>query len=223
MTGDPMIQQPGIVLVFLSIVSLLPILVIATTSFVKLSVVLSLLRSALGTPQIPANTVITGLSLVLSLIVMSPVLTAIQDRMAEKDLSLRILMEGDFQKHADLFVACSREPMVSFLLKHAHEQEVTMMREMVVASHGLDVGQEGSPVLVAVAAFVLSELKEAFQIGFIIFLPFLIIDMVVANILQAMGMVMLSPTTISLPFKLLLFVLADGWHLLIQGLVAGYL
>lgn len=217
-------QNPGTLMIMIGVMSLAPFILIMTTAFVKLSAVLSILRSALGTPQIPPNTVITGLSLILAILIMMPVLDEVRDNMVASGITLRSIGEGEsFESDINTLYDCAKEPVRGFLQKHTHPGEKEMLSGIAGSDDESCLGDRESSDLLLIAAFVLSELKEAFQIGFLVFLPFIIIDMVVANILQAMGMVMLSPTTISLPFKLLLFVLSDGWHLLIEGLLSGYL
>ncbi|MBN1879815.1 EscR/YscR/HrcR family type III secretion system export apparatus protein [bacterium] len=222
MTGDTIFQQPGLLIVIFGFLSLFPFLVIIGTSFVKLSAVFSILRSALGTPQIPPNIVITGLSLILTLIIMMPVAQDFKGRVEVSDLTWQKLNDPDnIESVAKTLMTCLHEPVEQFFKKHAHEDERIMMSHLSSELYGED-GSENE-FLNLMVAFLLSELKEAFQIGFLLFLPFIIIDLVVANVLQAFGMVMLSPTTISLPFKLLLFVLSDGWYLVTKGLLSGYM
>jgi type III secretion protein R len=223
------IASRALVMVFaMSALTLLPFAIIMMTSFVKISVVLSIVRSALGTQQIPPTQVITGLALILSVYIMTPVgLTIVRNTrtvILEKKPgigldtveSLDVLFEGFTQ---------SRAPMTEWLSRNAHTKDRAMfyaMAKRIRRPEDRDgVGPEDFSVLIP--SFVISELKEAFQIGFIIFVPFLVIDMVVSNVLMALGMQMLSPTTISLPFKLLLFVLIDGWYLITKGLITGYI
>jgi type III secretion protein R len=211
----------------LALLSLAGFAVVLLTSFVKIAVVLSILRSALGTPQIPPTLVITGLAFVLSIHVMSPVgLEMI--RRAKPELAAA---QAPGASAADQVAALVRtgkaavEPLRAFLRRHAHPRDrelfLGMARRMHAPADRATVGADDLRVLVP--AFLTSELAAAFMIGFFIFLPFLVVDLVVANVLLAMGMHMLSPTTVSLPFKLLLFVLVDGWALLSRGLVASYL
>lgn len=215
-------QQPFLVMITLALLSLLPFAVLLCTSFIKFSAVLSILRSALATPQIPPNTVITGLSLILSILVMFPVLSDIGANMKSQDLNLdNFTKTSSLDQNIQILAHCIKEPVEGFLRKHTHESELRMLEDMFQREEISTGSNQG--FLVLTTAFVLSELKEAFQIGFLIFLPFIVIDLLIANILQAMGMVMLSPTTISLPFKLLMFVMADGWYLLIESLVTSYL
>ncbi|HPQ39840.1 MAG TPA: flagellar type III secretion system pore protein FliP [bacterium] len=223
MLTDAVLRDPGMLLLIFGMLSLAPFILIMTTAFVKLSAVLSILRSALGTSQIPPNTVITGLSVILSILIMLPVVDDIHENMKASGMNVQTNQGNtDLKVSLENLYACAEEPLRGFLRLHTHPEEEEMLRRLIggYRTAGESAGNDSDIILVT--AFVLSELKEAFQIGFLVFLPFIIIDMIVANILQAMGMVMLSPTTISLPFKLLLFVLSDGWHLLIEGLVAGY-
>ncbi|MCD4652580.1 EscR/YscR/HrcR family type III secretion system export apparatus protein [bacterium] len=222
MSGETIFQQPIIMMMILACLSLMPFFILLTTAFVKLSAVFSILRSALGTPQIPPNSVITGLSLLLSIFIMFPVLQDIKQNFITEEITWeKVNKTEDLDKTFHIVLKCVKKPAIKFLTTHAHPEEIEMLNNMMM--NGSRASFVDSNLMVLVTAFVLSELKEAFQIGFLLFLPFIVIDMVVANILQAMGMVMLSPTTISLPFKLLLFVLADGWYLLVEGLLSGYL
>jgi type III secretion protein R len=206
--------------------SLLPFVVLLMTSFVKITVVLSILRGALGTPQIPPAQVITGLALILTCYVMAPTgermyraIEPLLGRAAGADLTSAAALDtlGDAGARA-------REPLREFLLKHASPRDRALFHELALR---LRTPEERARItdgdlLVAAPAFLTSELRRAFEIGFLLFLPFLVVDMVIANLLLALGMHMLSPTTVSLPFKLLLFVLADGWQLLLRGLVESY-
>jgi type III secretion protein R len=207
--------NPVSLLLLLAGMSLLPFLMVMFTSFTKISVVLSLTRSALGTQQTPPTVVLTGLSAVLSLVVMSPVAEAMLARVHGERMPvtpgpemLRVLRSA-------------AEPLRAFLLEHGNPE---LRAEFAALSRELRGGTEASESDLAVVApaFVLSELKQAFQIGFLIFLPFLVVDMVVANVLLALGMQSLSPSQVSLPFKVLLFVAVDGWALLARSLVQGY-
>jgi len=199
-----------------------------TTSFVKIAVVLSLVRSALGVQQIPPNQIVTGLALILTVYIMIPVgqrvyddtYSVIRETGASEDVMS--MASIDVMKAA---VDKGKEPVREFLLKHVNGNERKLfygMGKKLKINESL-AGLSDKDFIVLIPAFVISELSEAFQIGFIIFLPFLIIDMVVSNILLSMGMFQLSPITVSLPFKLLLFVLVDGWYLITEGLVKGYI
>jgi type III secretion protein R len=189
------------------------------TSFTKIVVVLSLLRNALGLQQVPPNLIINGLALVLSIYVMYPVGKEIYQSSAE--------IENPLKNTATILevINSSKEPMRTFLAKHANDEEKRFFHASIkrMLSENKDEMLLADDFIVLIPAFTISELTTAFQIGFLIFLPFIVIDLVIANILMAMGMMMLSPTVISLPFKLLLFVLIDGWAKLAHGLVLSYL
>jgi len=196
------------------------------SSFVKIAVVLSILRSAIGLQQIPPASVITGLALILSVYIMAPTGAAMADQLKPAVEELSNSSQGTMD--TDKLTASLKrgvEPLRTFLARHAHPAEVALFVRLAKRHMaGSSIGPvHRHDLLVLVPAFVISQLTEAFQIGFLLFIPFLVIDLVVSNVLMALGMHMLSPTTVSLPFKLLLFVMADGWHLLTQGLVASYL
>ena len=207
--------NPVSLLLLLAGMSVLPFLLVTFTSFTKISVVLSLTRSALGTQQAPPTMVLTGLAAVLSLLVMSPVVEAMVARARQERLPA---MPGPEMLHV---VRSAAEPLRAFLVSQGSPE---LRAELAALSRELHGGAEVSETDLAVVApaFVLSELKQAFQIGFLIFLPFLVVDMVVANVLLALGMQSLSPSQVSLPFKVLLFVAVDGWALLARSLVQGY-
>jgi type III secretion protein R len=195
--------------------SLVPFLLVMFTSFTKMSVVLSLTRSALGTQQAPPTVVLTGLAAVLSLVVMGPVAEAMLARVQAQRLP--VVPGPEMLRVA----ASAAEPLRAFLVEHGSAE---LRAELAALSRDLRGGAEvsESDLRVVAPAFVLSELKQAFQIGFLVFLPFLVVDMVVANVLLALGMQSLSPSQVSLPFKVLLFVAVDGWVLLARSLVQGY-
>ncbi|MDQ2746290.1 MAG: type III secretion system export apparatus subunit SctR [Acidobacteriota bacterium] len=205
--------------------ALAPFAMIMLTSFVKISVVLSILRNALGTQQIPPNQVITGLSLILTIFIMTPVAEKMYSEAGDVGKSDAIFSELSVR---EVFEASKRgrEPLRQFLLHHAHKEDLGLFygwAQKIAQRNGNDPNEiQPEEFRVVIPAFVTSELAEAFTIGFLLFIPFLVIDLVVANILQAMGMFMLSPTIISLPFKLLLFVMIGGWMLLVKALVLGY-
>ena len=207
--------NPVSLLLLLAGMSVLPFVLVMFTSFTKMSVVLSLTRAALGTQQAPPTVVLTGLSAVLSLVVMSPVAEAMLARVHGERLAAA---PGPEMLRV---VRSASEPLRAFLIEHGSPE---LRAEFAAVSRelrgGTDVSE--SDLAVVAPAFVLSELKQAFQIGFLIFLPFLVVDMVVANVLLALGMQSLSPSQVSLPFKVLLFVAVDGWSLLARSLVQGY-
>ncbi len=224
-TDNP--DQPLVLMFVLAGLSLAPFILIMITSFVKISVVLSILRSAIGTQQIPPTQVITGLSFILTIYIMAPVGIEIKNQTADliEQKTGRTLLSS---ANADVILEGGKratEPVRNFLIKHAHKEDRALFLDLARKQRKPEDRADltDKDLIVLVPSFVISELKEAFEIGFILFVPFIIIDMVVSNILLAMGMFMLSPVTISLPFKLLLFILVDGWYLLARGLVIGYL
>ena len=225
-------SQPIASLLGLSILALLPFLLITLTSFTKITVVLGILRSALGTPQIPPTVVITGLAMMLTGYVMLPTASAMVE--ASAPMLSRKALEASPAAAVDLALEVAvriKEPLRTFLERHAHPRDRALFRELAARRVSASRRQEPPPraatpaddgLAVLAPAFLISQLREAFTIGFLLFLPFLVIDLVVSNLLLALGMQMLQPTTVSLPFKLLLFVMVDGWHLLARGLVLGY-
>jgi type III secretion protein R len=217
--------NPVVLVIVLGALALAPFALIMLTSFVKISVVLSILRNALGTQQVPPNQVITGISLILTIFIMSPVVEKMYAEAGQVGDTEAIFSEVSVR---EIFEASrrGREPLRQFLERHAHEADRKMffnLAQRMAVRNGNNPNEiVPTEFRVVIPAFVTSQLTEAFQIGFLLFIPFLVIDMVVSNILQAMGMFMLSPAMISLPFKLLLFVLVDGWVILIRNLVLGY-
>ena len=198
-----------------------PFVAVMVTSFTKIVVVLSLLRNALGLQQVPPNVVLNGLAIILSVYVMYPVFVATYDEIENPE---ELTAEGMSVEKALALVDQGKEPLKAFLIKHSSEKERAFFLNSITRILPEDKRDQvtASDFIVVIPAFTVSELTHAFQIGFLIFLPFLIIDMVVANILLALGMMMLSPTMVSLPFKLLLFVFVSGWTKLIHGLVLTY-
>ena len=210
--------SPSSALLTVVILALAPFIAVMVTSFTKLVVVLSLLRNALGLQQVPPNVVLNGLALVLSVYVMYPVGT---------EMAAKMQGIGDIGNSTQSMLRAAdvaKEPLREFLLKHSRPIERAFF--LKTAQKSLKPEQSITlterDFLVVVPAFTVSELSVAFEIGFLIFLPFLVIDLVISNILMAMGMQMLSPTTVSMPFKLLLFVLIDGWVKLTHGLILTY-
>lgn len=221
-------NRPVFLLAALAALSLVPLLVIMVTSFVKISVVLALVRQAIGTQQIPPTMVLTGIAMMLSVYVMSPVVLEVyhrgQDRILERGIR-ELTLKAIEPVLATELVNLAQQPVRDFLIRHAQPVELDFFTRI---ARKIRRGPDADAVtredfMVILPAFVMSELKEAFIIGFVIFMPLLAIDMVVGNVLMALGMQMLSPTTISLPFKVLLFVVVDGWHLLTKGLVLSYM
>jgi type III secretion protein R len=259
------LPNPVVMVIVLSALTLAPFVLVMLTSFVKISVVLSILRNALGTQNVPPNQVITGLAFVLSFFVMTPVVKQMYSA-AGSVADTRDMFSEASVKNLFAAVERGREPLRHFLTKHSHDEDRILFIELAkrldeganktqtkaapadlpaaVATPVSGTSAQTTPAVnaaipsatqppaapslskddfqVIIPAFVTSQLKEAFEVGFLIFIPFVIIDMVIANILLAMGMSMLSPSVISLPFKLLLFVLVDGWFLIIRGLVLSY-
>ncbi len=217
--------NPVVLIVVMGVLALAPFALIMLTSFVKISVVLSILRNALGTQQVPPNQVITGLSLILTIFIMSPVVEKMYAQAGDVGNSDAIFSEMSVR---EIFEASKRgrEPLREFLQRHVHQKDLGLFFDWarkIAQRNGNNPDEiQANEFRILIPAFVTSQLAEAFIIGFLLFIPFLVIDLVVANILQAMGMFMLSPTIISLPFKLLLFVLIDGWILLVKALVLGY-
>jgi type III secretion protein R len=208
----------------LVVIALVPLLFVTTTSFVKISVVFSVLRNALGTGQLPSGTVITALSLILTLYVMAPVASAMIDAAAPS--ATAIDPNAPLAHPADLIttIRAGVEPLRTFLIHNAGERERALFLDLArqARPEAQRAALAADDLLVVAPAFIVTELSEAFQLGFLIYLPFLIVDLVIANVLTALGLSSLSPTQVSLPFKLLLFVMVDGWYLLARALVLGY-
>jgi|GEM_PF-368853 len=222
---DSISNRPLLLMSAMGAMALIPFVGMMVTSFVKIAVVLSITRQALGTQQAPPTTVITGMAIILTVYVMQPVGLQIMNR---TDRLLQVKNADFFDKeNADLLVEAvklSEKPIKDFLIKNGDEKNRQMFYRVAYRLRDVESRASLNPddFVIVIPAFVITELTKAFQIGFIIFVPFLVIDMVVSNILMALGMQMLSPTTISLPFKILLFVLVDGWYLITRGLVLGY-
>jgi len=201
------------ILVFITLLSFLPAILIMMTSFTRIVIVLSLLRQALGTPAVPPNQVIIGLALFLTLFIMSPTVDRVYNEAYVPLSKKEITMEEAINR--------ASVPFKEFMLKQTREKDLALFFKLskteVKPATPMDL-----PMKIVVPAFALGELKRAFEIGFLIFLPFLVIDIVVASILLSMGMFMVPPVMISMPFKLLLFVLVDGWQLIIGSLAGGF-
>ncbi|MBP8174592.1 MAG: flagellar type III secretion system pore protein FliP [Aeromonadaceae bacterium] len=199
------------ILALMTMLTFLPSIVIMMTSFTRIIIVLSILRQALGLQQSPSNQVLIGLALFLSLFIMTPVLDRINNDALQPYLNDQMTSREAFDK--------AQVPLHQFMLEQTRIKDLNSFMEF--ANVHVDKPEE-VPMRVLIPAFMISELKTAFQIGFMIFLPFLVIDLVVASILMAMGMMMLSPMIISLPFKLMLFVMVDGWGLIMGSLVNSF-
>ncbi len=200
-------------LIFLmTILSLAPAILILLTSFTRIIIVFHFIRQALGTQQIPPNQVLVGLALFMTFLVMAPTWETIHDNAIRPYLDRKITQQEAYQQ--------ATEPIREFLLTHTREKDLALFVKLF-ANQKPNTPQDIS-TLTLVPAFAISELRIAFQIGFILYIPFLIIDMIVASVLMSMGMMMLPPMMISLPFKLLLFVLVDGWYLLVSSLMSSF-
>ncbi len=210
--GGTSYSVPIQTLLFFTALSFIPAVLLLMTSFTRIVIVLSLLRQALGTQSAPPNQVIIGLSLFLTMFVMGPTIDRVYTEAYQPYSNQQI----------DFNVALQRAevPVREFMLKQTRESDFALFAKL--AKLEPSVTAQDAPFRVIVPAFVTSELKSAFQIGFMIFIPFLIIDMIVASVLMSLGMMMLSPVLVALPFKLMLFVLADGWNLLLGSLAASF-
>jgi len=210
--GGTAYSVPVQTLLFFTLLTFLPALLLMMTAFTRIVIVLSLLRMALGTQTTPPNQVLIGLSLFLTFFVMGPTFDRIHDA--------AYVPYSNQKMNFDQALAAGADPLREFMLKHTRANDLELFTRMARVERA-DTPEQ-VPLRVIIPAFATSELKTAFQIGFMVFIPFLIIDMVVASVLMSMGMMMLSPVLIALPFKLMLFVLADGWNLLIGSLVASF-
>jgi len=214
-SGD---QKPGElvnalkIVMMLTVLSLAPAILIMMTSFTRIVVILAFLRQSLGTQQMPPNQLIVGLALFLSFFVMAPTWNAINDNALSPYLDEKIDQRMAIEK--------AEMPLREFMFKQTREKDLEMFLTLSKAEKPRT--QADVPTYVLVPAFVVSELKTAFQIGFMLYLPFLVLDMVVASVLMAMGMMMLPPMMISLPFKILLFVLVDGWELIVGSIIKSF-
>ncbi len=200
------------ILILLTILTLAPSIIIMTTAFIRIVIVLTLTRTALGTATLPPSQVIVGLALILTFFVMSPTFSKINET------AYQPYVQNQITQQAALTNAV--EPLREFMFKQTHDKELELFRN--VAKLPKFKNKTEVPTYVLIPAFVLSELKVAFKIGFVIFLPFLVIDIVVSSILVSMGMLFLPPTTIAMPFKLIMFVMVDGWYLVTKSLIEGF-
>ena len=211
-SGGASFSVPIQTLLFFTALSFLPAVLLLMTGFTRIVIVLSLLRQALGTQSAPPNQVIIGLSLFLTFFVMGPTFDKVYDDAYIPYSKGSISFEQALQR--------GEQPIRSFMLKQTRQSDLQLFARL--AKLDPDIKGEAAPMRVLVPAFAISELKSAFQIGFMIFIPFLVIDIVVASVLMSLGMMMLSPVLVALPFKLMLFVLADGWNLLVGSLAASF-
>ncbi len=212
-TNTPQEFTQGVqVLILLTILTLAPSIIIMTTAFVRIVIVLTLARQAIGTTNLPPSQVIVGLALILTFFVMSPTLSKINETAYQPYIKNQITQQAALDN--------AIKPLRVFMFKQTHDKELELFRNL--AKLPKFKNPDSVPTYVLIPAFVLSELKTAFKIGFIIFLPFLVIDIVVASILVSMGMLFLPPTTIAMPFKLIMFVMVDGWYLITKSLIEGF-
>ncbi len=212
-SGGTSYSIPVQTLIFLTSLGFIPAIVLMMTAFTRIVIVLSLLRQALGTQAAPPNQVIIGLSLFLTFFVMSPTI----DQIYEKAWIPYTKQQLSFEKAVETGVT----PLKTFMIKQIHKTDAQMFTKL--AKVPPDTKAENLPMRVVIPAFITSELKTAFQIGFLIMIPFLVIDMIVASVLMSMGMMMVSPVVVSLPFKIMLFVLVDGWTLLVGSLAESFI
>lgn len=199
-------------LILLTVLTLVPSILILMTSFTRIIIVLSFTRNAMGTQQIPPNQILIGLAIILTIFIMKPVYSDVITHAIDPYLAGEITQEEA--------VEIGSEPIKTFMLNQTREKDLALFFN--ISEEELPEDRMGTPFTVLVPAFVISELKTAFQMGFMLFMPFIVIDLIVASILMSMGMFMLPPVMIALPFKLLLFVMVDGWHLLIKSLVESF-
>ncbi|MBW2609914.1 MAG: flagellar type III secretion system pore protein FliP [Deltaproteobacteria bacterium] len=200
------------ILFLLTVLSLAPAIVVMMTSFTRLAIVFSLVRHALGTQQMPPNQILIGLALLLTFFLMSPVYNQINDEALQPYLAEEISQEDAIEK--------ALEPIRKFMFRQTRKKDLALFIDISKSEKPQDYDE--IPTIILLSSFVISELKTAFQIGFIIYIPFLVIDMVVASVLLSMGMMMLPPFMVSLPFKLMLFVLIDGWNLLVGSMIRSF-
>jgi flagellar biosynthetic protein FliP len=196
----------------LTVLAVLPALLVCLTSFLRIIIVLSMLRQAIGMPETPPNPVLIGLALFFTLFTMSPVLQTLNEQAFQPFMNGSLGMDGAYAK--------GMAPLREFMVRQTREQDLALMIELSKARMPQSMEEVSSVQLIP--AFMLSELRAAFQIGFVIFLPFLLIDLVVSSVLMALGMMMLPPTSVSLPLKVLVFVLVDGWALVLKALVGSF-
>ncbi len=201
------------IFLLLTLISLAPSILIMVTSFTRIAIVLSIVRQALGTQQTPPNQVIIGLALFLTLFIMTPVWNTINEQAVKPFMNEEIGRKEAFEKGI--------VPIRRFMLKQTREKDLALF--VGIAEIDRPANESEIPTSVLIPSFIISELKTAFQIAFLLYVPFLIVDMIVASILLSMGMMMLPPIMISLPFKIMLFVLADGWRLIVGSLVKGFM
>jgi flagellar biosynthetic protein FliP len=212
LTSDGSLSASLKIVFLMTALSFVPAMILTMTSFTRIAVVLGMVRTALGTASLPPNTVITGLALFLTISIMQPVYTEMYNE------GLRPYLDGTMGDKEALEKGFA--PLKRFLVKHSRDKDLALFLE--ITKSPIPEDENDVPFTVAVPAFILSELKVAFQIGFLIMLPFLVLDMVVSSVLTSMSMITLPPVVISMPLKLMLFVVVDGWHLIVASLVQTY-
>ena len=200
------------IMVGLSLLAVLPALLVCLTSFLRIIIVLSMLRHAIGMNETPPNTVLIGLALFLTMFTMSPVLHQVNQQALQPFMANKLSMENTYTQ--------GMAPLRDFMVRQTREQDLALMVELSKAEAPTSIDDISNVQLIP--AFMLSELRAAFQIGFVVFLPFLLIDLIVSSVLMALGMMMMPPTTIALPVKILMFILIDGWSLLLKALVGSF-
>ncbi|MCG2752520.1 MAG: flagellar type III secretion system pore protein FliP [Desulfobacteraceae bacterium] len=200
------------IFILMTVLTLAPAILVMVTSFTRIVIVLSILRQALGTQQTPPNQIIIGLALFLTLFIMAPVWDKINENALQPYMQKTISQEQAFDK--------AIQPLRTFMVKQTREKDIAMLIQISKAERPKNINDV--PTTILIPAFIISELKTAFQMGFLLYIPFLILDMVISSILLSMGMMMLPPVMISLPFKLMLFVLADGWHLIAGSMIKSF-
>jgi flagellar biosynthetic protein FliP len=210
--GQVQMTMPVQIMILLTLLTFLPAIIISLSSFTRIIIVFHFLRQALGTQEAPSNQILIGLALFLSFFVMNPTLTAMYNSAYEPWSKGEIDQNQAFDRGA--------APLKQFMLKSTREKDLQLFMEM--SGGPKPKGPDDLPMRAVMPAFMISEIKTAFQIGFVLFLPFLVIDMVVSSVLLSMGMMQLPPVMVSLPFKVLLFIMVDGWNLVISSLVKSY-
>ena len=201
-----------VLLVAMSLIGLIPFFLVTTTSFLRIVIVFSMLRMALATQQSPPNVALIGLAMFMSVFIMTPTINTIMET------AVTPFQEGQISQKQAMEIGV--KPIRNFMLKYTLENDLALFLEFSKVQYTDNF--DDVPIFVIIPAFILSELKIAFQIGFLLFIPFLVIDLIISNILLSLGMFMLSPAMISLPFKILLFVLTDGWNLITRGLLLSF-
>lgn len=210
---NPQVVSGGLqIMLLLTVLSLAPALLVMITGFTRIVIVLSFVRNAIAVPQLPPNQVVVGLAIFLTFFVMAPTWNQVNEQ------ALQPYLKGEIDQQTAVVQA--EIPIREFLFRQTRERDLALFVDL--ANLTRPKVQDDVPIYVLIPAFIISELKTAFQMGILIFIPFLIIDMVVASALMSMGMMMLPPSVISLPFKLLLFVMVDGWHLIVRSLVMSF-